>query len=119
MDRLNKWEECQQYVFFPEYNVKNIIVEMICRACHGQTIGYEERDGKVVPRFDEEGKELLSYGYDLYIDGIMKYTEYACEKNQDMLRSMYENGINMVSLYLSYLTDTKESEEFLFCGHAQ
>lgn len=114
MDRLNKWEECQQYVFFPEYNVKNIIVEMVCRACHGQTIGYQEKDGKVVPRLDDEGKELLSYGYDSYIDGIMKYTEYACGENQAMLRSLYEEGVSIASLYLTYLTETKESEEFLF-----
>lgn len=114
MDRLNKWEECRQYVFFPEYNVKNIIVEMVCRACHGQTVGYQEKGGKVVPMLDDEGKELLSYGYDSYIEGIMKYTEYVCGKNHAMLRAMYAEGVSIVSLYLSYLTDTKESEEFLF-----
>lgn len=114
LDRVNQWEECLQFVFFPEYNVKNLIVEMVCRACHGQTIGYEEKDGEVVPVFDEEGKELLDYGYDAYIDGIMKYTEYICGQNKDMLRFLYGEGIRLASLYLGYLTEGNESEEFLF-----
>lgn len=114
MDRLNKWKECRQSVFFPEYDVKNIIVEMICRACHGQTVGYEEKDGQVIPKLDGEGKQLLDYKYDEYIEGIMKYTDYMCEKNPAMVDLGYRCGMKTASLYLSYLLNTKESEEFLF-----
>lgn len=114
MDRLNQWEDCQQFVFLPEYDVRNLIVEMICRACHGQTIGYEEEGGQVSPRLDEEGKQLLDYKYDEYIDGIMKYIDYVCEKKQEMLYLGYLEGIGNASLYLSYLVEGNESEEFIY-----
>lgn len=114
MDRLNQWEECRQFVFLPEYDVKNLIIEMICRACHGQTLGYEDKDGQVQPKFDEEGKQLLNYRYDEYIDGIMKYTDYICEKNQEMLCLGMKEGLRNVSLYLSYLLTENQSEEFNF-----
>ncbi len=114
MDRLNRWKECRQFVFFPEYDVKNLIIEMICRACHGQTIGYEEKDGQVMPKLDVEGKQLLDYKYDEYIDGIMKYTDYVCEKNPAMMSVGYHDGMKTATSYLSYLLSAKESEEFLF-----
>ena len=114
MDRVNHWKECRQFVFLPEHNVKNLILEMVCRACHGQTIGYEERDGRVAPAFDGEGAQLLDYRYDAYIEGILAYTEHVCEKNPGMLSCGEAEGLAVSAAYLSYLREAEDTEEFLY-----
>lgn len=114
MDRVNHWKECEQFVFFPDQNVKNLIIEMVCRAYHGQTIGYEEKDGCVRPVLDHEGTQLLEYQYDEYIDGILQYTDYVCEKNPKMLTLGQMEGLAVSSAYLSYLLKSGNSEEFLY-----
>lgn len=114
MDRVNHWKECEQLVFFPDQNVKNLIIEMICRAYHGQTIGYEEKDGHVQPVLDDEGRQLLDYKYDEYIDGILQYTDYACKKNPRMLVCGQTEGLAVSAAYLSYLLKSGDSEEFLY-----
>lgn len=114
MDRINHWRECQQFVFLPEHNVKNLIVEMVCRACHGQTVGYEERNGHVQPILDREGSQLLDYKYDEYTEGILEYTDYVCEKNPQMLVWGQTEGLAVSVACLSYLLNEGESEEFLY-----
>lgn len=114
MDRVNHWRECQQFVFLPEHNVKNLILEMVCRACHGQTVGYEERNGCVQPILDEEGSQLLDYKYDEYIEGILEYTDYVCENNRQMMDLWKTEGLTVAAAYLSYLLKAGNSEEFLY-----
>ena len=114
MDRVNRWKECQQFVFLPENNVKNLIIEMVCRAFHGQTIGYEEKNGCIRPILDAEGTQLLDYKYNEYIEGILEYTEYVCKKNSQMLVTGQMEGLNVSSAYLSYLLESGSSEEFLY-----
>lgn len=114
MDRVNHWRECQQFVFLPEHNVKNLIIEMVCRACHGQTVGYEEKNGRVQPILDREGSQLLDYKYDEYTEGILEYTDYVCEKNPQMLTGGQTEGMAVSAAYLSYLLQAGESEEFLY-----
>ena len=114
IDRVNQWRECRQFVFLPEQNVKNLLVEMVCRAYHGQTVGYEETNGRVEPVLDREGVQLLEYKYDAYIDGILQYTEYVCEKNPQMLAYGQIEGLSVSSACLSYLLKSGESDEFLY-----
>lgn len=50
------------------------LLELLCRAPHGQTLGYAEQDGKVVPVLaSEEGKYLEDWGYNFYIKAVLTY----------------------------------------------
>lgn len=51
------------------------LLELLCRAPHGQTLGYAEQDGRVVPVLAlEEGKSLEDWGYDFYIKAVLTYS---------------------------------------------
>ena len=51
-------------------------LENICRAPHGIIIGYEEKDGKIIPVFGD--KDYEKFNFEAYIDGVKCFTaEYA------------------------------------------
>lgn len=50
-------------------------LEILCRATHGATLGYAERDGSICPVLDDsEGSALIQRGYDSYVNGLTAYT---------------------------------------------
>ena len=49
---MNLCKGCIYYVFFPSAIKNNLVIEMICRAPHGQTIDYAIEGEKVVPVLD-------------------------------------------------------------------
>lgn len=71
-------------VFFPDTIIGGMI-ELLCRALHGQTLGYDEYDGKMVPLLDGiEGKELEEYGYGRYIEGIRQFARKYVEMYDEL-----------------------------------
>lgn len=75
MDRVNLMSNCIYYNFLPSKLRNDLVIEMICRASHGQTDGYAEVDGKIVPVLKEgEGEAIVAHGYEAYVDGIEKFT---------------------------------------------
>ena len=75
MDKVNLMRNCIYYNFLPSKLKNDLVIEMICRASHGQTDGYAEVQGKVVPVLKEgEGDAIIAHGYDAYISGIEKFT---------------------------------------------
>lgn len=76
MENIIKHENCENYVYFPSLLNMDLVVEMICRAPHGQTVGYKESRERIEPIFDNlEDSYLLNHGYKDYIEGIMKHTD--------------------------------------------
>lgn len=74
MEFLNLFSNCENFVFFPSALPYHLIMEMICRAPHGQTLGYERKAGRVVPVLDDrEANAYAEHGYAEYIDGILAY----------------------------------------------
>lgn len=72
IDRVGLVKESITYTFLPSYLENNLTVEMMCRAPHGQTKGYMEKDGKVVPILEEtETRELIEHGFYAYEKGIL------------------------------------------------
>jgi predicted HAD superfamily hydrolase len=76
MDKINLMNNCIYYNFLPSKLKNDLVIEMICRASHGQTEGYTEVRGKFVPVLQEgESASIVAHGYDAYVDGIEKFAQ--------------------------------------------
>lgn len=94
LDRVQHSSCCINRAFFPSLLDMHIMIEMICRAPHGQTWGYEEKEGRIVPVISrEEGKAFQEKGYEEYIEGILLFT-------QNYTRVTRESGSDIMSLDL-------------------
>lgn len=66
--------------FIPEFSENRIIVEMLCRAPHGQTRGYMQNEKKIVPVLENtESKALIEHGLYEYERGILAFSRQMCE----------------------------------------
>ena len=75
MDRVNLMEGSVTDVFMPSFLDNNLVIEMVCRAPHGQTQGYMETDGKVAPILDAvENVSLVEQDFYEYESGIMDFS---------------------------------------------
>jgi predicted HAD superfamily hydrolase len=94
-------------VYCPTYELNAWMVELLSRAFHGQTIGYQERGEKIEPVLEETRVDLLEEsGYSDYIAGVMTYSE--------LLASEHENE-NLCRLFIEYLqTLLKHSDPEIF-----
>lgn len=108
MDRINLMSNCIYYNFLPSKLKNNLVIEMICRASHGQTEGYAAVQGKVVPVLQEgESAVIVAHGYDAYVDGIEKFTQvYA-----DIVKK-YDISVRLEILlqYMKYITVNPDKE---------
>ncbi len=127
LDQMDVTERCVPYVFVPGNLEGSLIVEMMCRAPHGQTEGYylekEEWDRAGVPRRNTricpsldagEQEALAGHGYMDFVSGVLAYAgEY------DRIAPDLDGG-NDLTLLLYYMKKivkepTREVLEF-FAG---
>ncbi len=105
LDRVNLMKNCTYYNFIPSYLELNLIIEMICRAPHGQTIGYRLKEGKILPVLGEsEGEALINHGFNDYVSGVESFTkEYIA-----IINKMQKHGysIELLLKYMNYITKT-------------
>lgn len=105
LDRINFAGNGVCYNFLPSYLEHPVLIEMICRAPHGQTEAYVEQDGKVIPVLQQgEGNALLEYGYGDYIRGVEIFVEKCAERN---VRAI---SLDFLLSYMQYLADYREAE---------
>lgn len=72
-------------------------IELLCRALHGQTLGYCENNAKFIPILEEgEEQSLAEWSYDDYVSGVLQFAKKALET------PIYSYG-DGYELYLSYL----------------
>lgn len=103
MDRMHVMDNCNYYVFAPSHLKLNIMIEMLCRAPHGQTMGYIEVDGHVVPIFNKEGKQIIKHGFEDYLEGVKAISQtYAKNLSCSVIR------IQSIIDYMEYLTRTPD-----------
>jgi predicted HAD superfamily hydrolase len=77
-------------------------LENICRAPHGLIIGYEEKDGEIIPVFGD--KDYEQFDFDAYIDGVKCFTaEYAD------IHGVNDN-ISVFTKYCNIILQQKNSE---------
>ena len=93
---------CENFVFYPHRVPYYIILEMMSRAPHGQTMGYKEEDGKIVPILSNvDGEALRKHGVLEFIEGAK-----ALVKRYDPLLREYGGGIpenQAILFYLEYV----------------
>ena len=94
---------CKNYVFYPYRVPYYIILEMMSRAPHGQTVGYREGEGKkIYPVLSKvDGEALQEHGVSDFIEGAKAYT-----KRYDPLLGEYGEGIpenQAILFYLEYV----------------
>lgn len=108
MDRINLMQNCLYYNFLPSKLKNNLVIEMICRASHGQTDGYREEAGKIVPVLKEdEGAAIFAHGYESYVDGIEKFTNAYTEI---MKRYDIPVRLELVLQYMNYIMLSPDQE---------
>ncbi|OOM79954.1 hypothetical protein [Clostridium sp. BL-8] len=115
LDQMNVMNNCIYYDFIPSFLHLSLIIEMLCRAPHGQTMRYCRENDKIVPVLkQDEGEALVKHGFNEYLNGIKKITEYYAL----ILRNNYIQGDNLELLlkYMEYITKTPDKEILDFFG---
>lgn len=108
LDRVNLVKDCIFYVFFPSAIKNNLVIEMICRAPHGQTLGYKVEKGRVIPVFDYfENEKLVELGFAQMQLGMEKYIEYM------LMAGSYgdlQDSVGIVEKYLMYVAEAPDKD---------
>lgn len=72
-------EKCQFYSFS---NVQGDVIEVLCSAPHGTTLGYEKMDGHIIPVLEQTAGSLLDISE--YINGVLTYTQFMLEVEEQL-----------------------------------
>ncbi len=115
LDQMNVMNNCIYYDFIPSFLYLSLIIEMLCRAPHGQTMCYRRENDKIVPVLkQDEGEALIKHGFNEYLNGIKKFTDYYAS----ILKNNYIQGDNLELLlkYMEYITKTPDREILEFFG---
>lgn len=102
LDRVNLVSGCIYDVFFPSMLENNLVIEMVCRAPHGQTLRYERKEEKIVPVLDSfEEESLTEHGFAELERAIGDYADnmLAAAKGQPLQGGV----ISVVADYLNYV----------------
>ena len=101
----------KNYAFFPNKLMLGGIIEILCGAPHGQTSGYENKDGSWRPVLgQDEGQLLEGYGYEDYLSGIEDFIKKFCELYPD--KPVLFNDLMVIESYFECLKD--ETNKALF-----
>lgn len=108
MDKINLMKNCVYYTFLPSSLKSNLVIEMICRAPHGQTNGYTVDKNKIIPvLMKDEDQAIVEHGYNEYITGIINFA-----KNFSALLNKLHLSLNIkfVLLYINYIAKTPNKD---------
>lgn len=76
---------CRIFQFYPNDLKRYFMLELMCRAPHGQVTGYKEEEGVILPVLEpREGEWIKAYGIEAYRDAVLAYVENmedACVQN--------------------------------------
>ncbi|MGB4661424.1 MAG: hypothetical protein WBI07_19790 [Mobilitalea sp.] len=115
LDCIKLPENCIFYDYIPSLMYLNVIIEMFARAPHGQTIGYQEDNGKIVPVFnDMESKALIEHGFREYFDGVKKFTETILSLME--YNSVKADKVDIILRYMEYITRRPDKKVMDFIG---
>lgn len=102
IDRVNLMDDCINDTFLPSLLKNNLVVEMLCRAPHGQTLGYERREQRVLPILEgKEGEAFLQLGFMEYLKGIECYVKQMAELQKEKKVTM--DSVDILLKYLNYI----------------
>ena len=110
LDQINNGI-CDYYVFYPNFIPHYVLLEMLCRAPHEQTIGYQKAEsGDVLPVFSNvDAQAIINHQVPQFIEGAKQFAgiyEKVLNKNRE-----FSGVINCILPYLNYIYN--ESDEIL------
>lgn len=77
LDAIQENGQCVFLNFFPDSLKRSYMLELLCRAPHGQTAAYIEKAGRIEPVLEaEEAERIRAYGLEEYRDGVLSYAEH-------------------------------------------
>ena len=113
IDRVNLVENSVTDTFMPGFLENNLTIEMMCRAPHGQTKGYIEKDGKLVADKETvESHALIEHGFYDYEKGILDFSEEICETAIKLKETI--GSLKNVLLYLKHIAQEPSKEVLEF-----
>lgn len=87
-------------------------IELLCRTVDGQTLGYKEENGKIVPIKEyEKNDHILNWGYNDYLNGIEDFTKAMIDIEKT--NSISVNSLELYCTYFEFFTkhsDRKTAE---------
>ncbi|MCI8659512.1 MAG: hypothetical protein HFG54_04605 [Lachnospiraceae bacterium] len=102
LDEIQEDGPCEFFQFYPS-NLKRYMLELLCRAPHGQTEGYREEGKKIIPVLEQkEGEQIKAYNIEEYLKGVLDYVV-------SMERIYARNGLT----YVPRLDIAREYMEFI------
>lgn len=109
MDKVNMAEGCAYHVFFPNDPQDRLMAEMLFRAPHGQTEGYEQKDGKIVPVLgDHEDDHLIQHGFLRQQKAIEAFTERMLKVEKS--NPLFSGSLIVVEAYFQYMAAEPDKE---------
>lgn len=112
LDSCKEYLKNINYAFYPNRQELGNVIEVLCGAEHGQTIGYQEKNGTWIPVMcRDEGQALGAYGYKDYLQGIMDYTE-VCVK--DNLYGYSSGSLDVPRYYFQFLEEAADRRLYDF-----
>lgn len=76
LDSIQENGQCVFINFFPSVLKRGYMLELLCRAPHGQTESYMESEGRIEPVFETaEGERIKEYGLEAYRSAVLAYVE--------------------------------------------
>jgi len=108
---------CKNHVFYPSSFPRFVLLEMMCRAPHGQTVGYSKTtDGTIKVNFsDVDAQAIKEHGVPDFIEGAKSFAGIL----GDVLE-LYGNGItlnsHMIMPYLKYIFETSDKQVMDYFG---
>ena len=115
MEGIHFYPHNINFTYYPHKAAAASVLELLCRALHGQTVGYRrDENGHIAPVFDEEGEELRDYGYDVYLDGVRAFAKYYTKIVQNYC--LQAESMKVCAPYYNYITIMPESKILEYFG---
>lgn len=109
LDTCKKSERNINHSYFSNRLPMSGVIETLCGAPHGQTEGYEQKEGRWEPVLgQDEGQLLEAYGYADYLKGIEEYTKTFAELYNDGMPKL--DDLSAAAEWFEYLVSAENKE---------
>lgn len=85
MDKVNMASGCVYHVFYPNGPTDRLMADILFRAPHGQTAGYRQDNGRIVPVLEHfEDRCLIQHGFLEQQAAMERFTEWMLKAEKGM-----------------------------------
>lgn len=91
-----------------------LILEALCRAPHGQCTGYQQSGDEIVPVLDNEGKDIIRYGFEEFCNGLDCYVNKLLMLMKVVPATL--PSLDLVHEVMDYLLNAPDPEILQFMG---